>query len=64
MKKCHTCRKTITEGTEMLLQSKIVCEDCYIDTRMPKMRKAYYNNGSEFMWRLKDSYSVRKQRFH
>jgi hypothetical protein len=46
------------------LHGKVFCEDCYIDAVMPKMPKAHYDNDSEFMNRLKDSYSVRKQQYH
>jgi len=46
------------------LHTKILCEDCYIDEFMPKMPKAHYDNDAEFMNRLKDSYSVRKQQYH
>ncbi len=42
----------------------MLCEDCYIDEVMPKMPKAHYNNDSEFMNRLKDSYSVHPQQYH
>jgi hypothetical protein len=64
MKKCSNCRKTIRDGDEKELHTLIFCEDCYIDEVMPKMPKAHYDNDAEFMQRLQDSYSVRKQQFH
>ena len=64
MKTCSKCKKTIQDGDEKELNTIILCEDCYIDEVMPKMQKAHYDNDVEFMQRLKDSYSVRKQKFH
>jgi hypothetical protein len=64
MKKCEKCKSPIKEDDERELHSKILCEDCYIDEVMPKMPKSHYDNDAEFMQRLKDSYSVRKQRYH
>lgn len=64
MKKCEKCKSTINEDDGWAFHSKILCEDCYIDEVMPKMPKAHYDNDAEFMQRLKDSYSVRKQQNH
>jgi hypothetical protein len=50
------------EGNELYLE--ILCDDCYIDETMPKMPKSHYNNGTEFIQRLKDSYPVRQQQYH
>lgn len=61
---CTKCKKSIPDGDAKLLHSKLVCEDCYIDEVMPRMSKAHYDNGAEFMNRLKDSYSVRRQQYH
>ena len=64
MKNCSKCKQAIQNGDEKNLHNKIVCEDCYIDEVMPKMPKAHYDNDAEFMQRLQDSYSVRKQQYH
>jgi len=64
MKNCDKCKRSINCEEEREFHSKILCEDCYIDALMPKMSKSHYNNDSEFMQRLKDSYPVRKQQFH
>ncbi len=64
MKFCDECKISINDGEEIEIHSKNLCEDCYIDARMPKMSKALYNNDSDFMQRLQNSYSVRKQQFH
>ena len=61
---CAKCKKTIPHEDVKLLYGKTLCEDCYMDEVMPKMPKAHYDNGAEFMNRLKDSYSMRKQRYH
>lgn len=64
MKKCEKCELPIKEDDGREFHSKILCEDCYIDEVIPKMSKSHYNNDAEFMQRLKDSYSVRKQQYH
>jgi len=64
MKQCELCKKAINGGNEMEFDSKIICEDCYIDAHMPKMPKSHYNNDAEFMQRLKDSNPARNQQFH
>lgn len=64
MKRCEKCESILGEDEGRQLHSKILCEDCYIDEVMPKMPKAHYDNDAEFMQRLKDSYSVRKQQYH
>jgi hypothetical protein len=61
---CTKCNKSIQDSDAKMLHTKILCEDCYIDEVMPKMPKAHYDNDAEFMNRLKDSYSVRKQQYH
>jgi len=61
---CIKCEATFREEDMKSLHGKSLCEDCYIDEVMPKMPKAHYDNDSEFMNRLKDSYSVRKQQYH
>jgi len=64
MKKCEKCKSPLKEKEWREYNSKILCDDCYIDKVMPKMAKAHYNNDSEFMQRLQDSYSVHKQQYH
>ena len=64
MKKCEKCKSQIKENEGREFHSKLLCEDCYIDEVMPKMPKSHYDNDAEFMQRLKDSYSVRKQQYH
>ena len=64
MKTCKQCNKALKVGEKKELHGKVLCDDCYIDAVMPKMPKAHYDNDAEFMNRLKDSYSVRKQQFH
>jgi hypothetical protein len=63
MQICIKCKKTIPDGDAKMFHTKILCEDCYIDEVMPKIPKAHYDNAAEFMNRLKDSYSVRKQQY-
>jgi len=64
MKNCNKCKQTVQNGEEKKLHEITLCEDCYIDAVMPKMPKAHYDNDAEFMQRLQDSYSVRKQQYH
>ena len=64
MIKCEKCKSPLKENEWREYKSKILCDDCYIDEVMPKMSKAHYNNDAEFMQRLKDLYSVRKQQHH
>jgi hypothetical protein len=64
MKNCAKCNKTIQDGDAKELHNKILCEDCYIDAITPKMKKTHYDDDAEFMRRLKDSYSVRNQKYH
>jgi recombinational DNA repair protein (RecF pathway) len=64
MSNCKKCGKSLQDGDMKRLQGKIFCEDCYVDEVIPKIPKAHYDNDAEFMNRLKDSYSVRKQQYH
>ncbi len=64
MPDCEKCRVTISNADVKRHHTKVLCEDCYIDEVMSKMPKAHYENGAEFMNRLKDSYTVRRQRYH
>ena len=64
MENCENCKKTFHESDLKKYNSKMLCEDCYIDELMPKMPKAHYNNDAEFMNRLKDSFSIHPQQFH
>lgn len=64
MKECEKCNVSLRENEGRELRSKLLCDDCYLDEMMPKMPKSHYNNDAEFMQRLKDSYSVRKQQYH
>jgi len=60
---CTQCKIEIPDGDEKTLHTKVVCAECYIDAVVPGMPKAHYNNDAEFMNRLKDSYSVHKQKY-
>jgi hypothetical protein len=64
MMDCEKCNKTLGEGEERKHNSKALCEDCFIDELIPKMPKSHYENDSEFMQRLKDSFPVHPQKFH
>jgi hypothetical protein len=64
MRTCAKCNETIKDGDEHNIREEILCEDCYIDEIMPRMTKAHYDNENEYMNRLKDSYTVRKQKYH
>ena len=65
VKKCEKCTVKIVRGEERNLNSRILCEDCYIDAILPPVRKMYYEKDSlEFMRRLKDSYISCPQKFH
>ena len=64
MKKCEKCDSSVRCQGGYEFQSKVLCEDCYIDEMMPKRVKSYYDNDAEFMQRLKNSYSVRQQQYH
>ena len=61
MPTCSGCKKTIPDEDARNHHDATVCEDCYIDEVMPKMPKAHYDNAAEFMNRLKDAYSARRQ---
>ena len=64
MTKCEKCNLPIKDDEGREFHSKLLCEDCYIDKTMPRMPKSHYDNESEFMQRLKDSYAVRIQQYH
>jgi len=65
MMKCDRCNIKIVKGEGRNLNSRILCEDCYIDAVLPPVRKMYYENDStEFTRRLKDSYIACPQKFH
>jgi recombinational DNA repair protein (RecF pathway) len=61
---CTKCKTSIQDEGIKNHHGEILCEDCYIDEVVPKMPKAHYDNEAEFMNRLKDSYSVRRQQYH
>lgn len=62
---CDKCKDEITQGEERELNSMILCDDCYLDVVWQKPPKTFYENDSaEFMRRLKDTYSILKQKFH
>jgi hypothetical protein len=64
MTNCSKCNQLIEDGNEKVLFTRIVCEDCFIDEMMPKMRKSHYEDDAEFMQRLLDSHPVRKPKYH
>lgn len=65
MKYCVKCRKTVDEAESRMLNSEVLCDDCYIDAIWPRVRKMYYENDpAAFMQRLKESYSIHPQRYH
>lgn len=64
MRECEKCKTFLKEDEGREFHLKLLCDDCYIDEVMPKMPKSHYDNDAEFMQRLKDSYSVRKQQYH
>ena len=41
LKKCSKCKTKIQVGIEHSYNSKILCEDCYIDVCMPRVRKIH-----------------------
>lgn len=61
---CKKCKNKFPEEEMKFLQNYTLCEDCYIDEVMPKMTKAHYNNDAEFMNRLKETYTIRRQKYH
>ena len=62
---CSRCKTPLLPGEERTHDGRLWCEDCYIDTVMPKVRKMFYENDpAEFMRRLKTSYSAHPQRYH
>ena len=63
-KTCSKCSTEVEEKDARVLRSEILCEDCYIDEFVPRMGKSHYENDAEFMQRLKESYTVRPQKFH
>jgi len=40
--KCSKCKTKIQVGKEYNDHSKILCEDCYVDVRMPRVRKTHW----------------------
>ena len=40
--KCSKCKTKIQVGKEYSDHSKILCEDCYVDVRMPRVRKTHW----------------------
>ncbi len=39
---CSKCKAEIQAGKEYNDHSKILCEDCYADVRMPRVRKTHW----------------------
>ncbi len=65
MMTCSKCGKSVSRGDKREHNSEVLCEDCYIDAVSLPVRKMYYENcGSNFMLRLKKSYSVGQQQYH
>lgn len=63
--KCEKCRDAIDKGEGWTFEAKILCDDCYIDAVWPKVRKTYHeHNPSEFMQRLKNTWSIHPQQYH
>ena len=63
--KCDGCGMAVGEGEFHEFRGRTLCDDCYIDATMPKVRKTWNPNGpAEFMERLKDTYSIHPQKYH
>ena len=61
MKNCDNCKIIINDGKERILRSKVLCEDCYINTFFDKARKTYYLEcDHSFMLRLKPGFDNRR----
>jgi len=54
MKKCSNCHKEIKTGEEYNYQVKILCEDCYMDMRMPRVRKTHW----QYLKSIKTEYLI------
>ena len=39
---CHRCQAEIRAGDEFIHDSKVLCEDCYISIRSPRVRKTHW----------------------
>lgn len=64
MKQCEKCNRILKHGEDKVLHKKVLCDDCYIERVLPKMHKTHEQDDAEFMRRLKESHTVRKQQFH
>ena len=42
LKKCSKCKAKVQVGKEFNVDSKVLCEDCYVDVRMPRVRKTHW----------------------
>ena len=42
MTRCGRCNIKIVRGEERDFNSRILCEDCYIDIRTPRVRKTHW----------------------
>ena len=42
LKKCSKCKTKIQVGKERSYNSKVLCEDCYVDVSMPRIRKTHW----------------------
>lgn len=63
--RCARCKQDMEEEIAVIHPNGAICEDCFIDLRMPTMGKMMYeNHPAPFMLRLKDSFIVCPQRFH
>ncbi len=61
MNLCERCKTAISDGDEMKYNSKIFCEDCYIDIFFEKAKKTYYLEcDHSFMKRLKPGFDNRR----
>lgn len=62
---CDRCRQSVDPGAMIAHPTGTICEDCFIDLKMPAMNKMMYeNHPASFMLRLKDAYIACPQRYH
>ena len=63
MKKCGKCNTKRRNSDSKAFHGSLLYDDCCIEGTLAEMPKALYDNNAEFINRLKDTFSVRKQRY-
>jgi hypothetical protein len=51
---CYSCGKKIQEGEEYHFNSKVLCEECCVEIRTPRVRKTHW----QYLGSIKEEYLI------